>query len=81
MIVRWLRRIFWRSPDDHWRGGDSLFVVLGIYLGVRVGRSYDSLLAGLGVALLVTAVRDLLFYLVVKPRRDRSRSKDRGGGS
>jgi len=80
MIVRWLRRIFWLPPDDHWRGGDSLFVVLAVYLGWRGGSSRDILSTALGVALLIV-VRDLLFYFVVKPRRDRSRLKDRGGNS
>ena len=68
--MRWgaLRRFVLVAPDDHW-DADPVFALLGVMLGVWVGRSRESVILGLGVAVLVWAVRELLFRLVVKTPR------------
>ncbi len=68
--MRWgaLRRFVLVAPDDHW-SADPVFALLGVILGVWVGRSRGSVILGLGVAALVWAVRELVFRLVVRTHR------------
>jgi hypothetical protein len=69
-MMTWLRRLFWVTPEDRWRW-DFPFVLAAILLASWIGRRYDSIAAALGAAVTLILVRDLAFFLVVKPRRAR----------
>ena len=63
-----LRRLVLANPRNRW-SADPVFIVLGIILGVWVADARENVLSGIGVAVLVLALREFLFHFFVKGRR------------
>jgi hypothetical protein len=67
-MLKWMQRLLWLAPEDRW-GGDIVFVLVGIFVAVTIGRSRGSVGVALGVALAVVVLRHGIFYGIVKRLR------------
>jgi hypothetical protein len=68
MIWRSMRDRLRNVPERRW-AGDLIFVPVAAFAGVMLARTYDSFVLGIGVAVLVLAVRYLVYFLMKARRR------------